>query len=92
MHTADARKAGETEQRIYLLNAWRESALFTDEEKIVLAMTEEITFIHKAGLSDATYNKAFETFGPNYTAQAIMAIATINAWNRIVAALRKDAV
>ena len=91
MHTTDARKGGESEKRLYLLNAWRESSHFTDEEKIVLSMTEEITYIHRSGLSDTTYNKAIGIFGPNYTAQLIVAIATINAWNRIVTALRKDA-
>src|SRR6478672_12244705 len=45
MHTKDARKMGETEQRIYLLNAWRETTLYTEEERVILAMTEEVTLI-----------------------------------------------
>jgi AhpD family alkylhydroperoxidase len=83
MHTQEALKNGETQQRIFLLNAWREVDLFTDEEKVILAMTEEITLIHNGGLSDETYKKAELTFDKNYIAQIIMAIATINTWNRI---------
>jgi AhpD family alkylhydroperoxidase len=90
MHTKDALKAGETQQRIFMLNAWRETALFNEEEKTILALTEEVTFIHRNGLSDATYNKALELFGPNYLAQLVVAASTINSWNRILISLRKD--
>ena len=83
MHTTDALKHGETTQRIFLLNAWKETELFTEEEKVVLAMTEEITLLHQHGLSDETYKKAEVLFDKNYMAQIIMAIVTINAWNRI---------
>ncbi|MGA0556452.1 carboxymuconolactone decarboxylase family protein [Larkinella sp. VNQ87] len=83
MHTQEARKAGETEQRIYLLNAWKETDLFTEEEKIILALTEQITLIHAQGVTDAVYQQAEKAFGKNYLAQLIMAIVTINAWNRI---------
>ena len=55
MHTKDAIKYGETPQRIYLLNAWKETDLFTEEEKVILAMTEEITLIHQKGLTEETY-------------------------------------
>lgn len=83
MHTKDALKYGETTQRIFLLNAWRETDLFTAEEKVILAMTEEITLIHKHGLSNETYQKATALFDKNQIAQIIMAIGTINTWNRI---------
>jgi AhpD family alkylhydroperoxidase len=83
MHTKDALKIGITTQRIFLLNAWRETSLFTEEEKTVLAMTEEITLISNKGLSDETYKKAEQFFDKNTIAQLIMAIVTINAWNRI---------
>lgn len=83
MHTVDALKHGETAQRIFLLNAWRETALFTKEEQVILAMTEEITMINQAGLSDRTYKEAERLFEPQYIAHVIMAIVTINAWNRI---------
>ena len=83
MHTKDALKNGETNQRIFLLNAWRETNLFTDEEKVILAITEEVTLIHHDGLSDETYKKAEQLFDKNFIAQIIMAVVTINAWNRM---------
>jgi AhpD family alkylhydroperoxidase len=86
MHTKDARKLGLTEQRIYLLNAWKEAkSLYTEEERVILAMTEEITLIQNH-LSDATYNKAMELFDESYVAIIMMMIVTINAWNRIAIA------
>ena len=89
MHTEEAMKHGETAQRIFLLNAWKETKLFTEEEKVILAMTEEITLIHQNGLSDKTYKQAQKIFDDNHIAQIIMAIATINAWNRIVISSKK---
>lgn len=83
MHTKDAMKLGETNQRIFLLNAWRETILFTEEERVILAMTEEITNISQHGLSEETYQKALTLFSENYIAIIILAITTINAWNRI---------
>ena len=82
MHSRDARKAGETEQRLYLLSAWRETKLFTPEEQALLALTEEVTLIGQH-VSNATYQQAAALFDELYLAQAIMAIVTINAWNRI---------
>jgi AhpD family alkylhydroperoxidase len=83
MHTKEAMKDGESTQRIFLLNAWREVSLFTEEEKLLLELTEEVTLIHQQGVSSETYQKAEKQFGKNYLAQLIMAIVTINAWNRI---------
>ncbi|MFI0430028.1 carboxymuconolactone decarboxylase family protein [Mariniflexile sp. HMF6888] len=84
MHTKDAIKGGETNQRIFLAGAWKEATkFFTKEEQTVLAMTEEITLIHQNGLSKATYEKAASVFTENQIAQIIMVIVTINAWNRI---------
>lgn len=83
MHTADAIKHGETAKRIFLLNAWKETDVFTEEEKVVLAIAEEITLIHLNGLSETTYQKAKAIFSENYIAQLIMIAVTINAWNRI---------
>lgn len=88
-HSADARKLGETEQRLYLLSAWRESPQFSEEERIILAMTEEITFISREGLTDETYGKAVRQFGLNGTGQLIMAINIINVWNRIGISTRR---
>lgn len=92
MHTKDALKYGETNQRIFLLNAWRETNLFTEEEKVILAITEEITLIHNHGLSDETYKKAEQFFDKNTIAQIIMATVTINAWNRIAVSTQLEPV
>lgn len=84
MHTKDALKYGETPQRIFLLNAWKEAKdFFTEEEQVLLQMTEEITLISQKGLTDETYYKAKQLFDEAKIAQIIMAIITINAWNRI---------
>lgn len=81
-HTKDARKKGETEQRIYALNAWRETPFFTKEEQAILSITEEVTFISQH-VKDETYEKAVEILGKDYLALVIMAGALINLWNRI---------
>ncbi len=83
MHTKDALKNGETTQRIFLLNAWRETDLFSAEEKALLAMTEEVTLISQHGLSNETYKAAKTFFSDEVIAQIIMAIVIINGWNRI---------
>src|SRR5690606_5673990 len=88
MHTIDALKQGETSQRIFLLNAWKETSLFTEEERAVLAITEEVTLIHQNGLSDAVYKQAEQVFNQQYIAQIIMGVVTINAWNRIAISTR----
>lgn len=82
MHATDARKIGETEQRLYLLSVWRETTLFTEAEQAVLALTEEVTLISQH-VADDTYKKATAFFNEHELAQIIMAIVTINAWNRI---------
>jgi len=87
MHSKDARKIGETEQRLYLLNAWKETTLFTEEEKAVLALTEEVTLISNH-VSDETYRNASSFFNEQDLARLIMAIITINAWNRIAIATK----
>ncbi len=89
MHASDALKQGETAQRIFLLNAWKDTGLFTEEEKTILAMTEEVTLISQNGLSEQTYRLAEQFFDENQIAQIIMAVVTINAWNRIVISTRK---
>ncbi|TGN07083.1 carboxymuconolactone decarboxylase family protein [Leptospira ilyithenensis] len=86
LHAADARKAGETEQRIYALSAWWETPIFTEQEKVVLAMTDEITRIAEKGLSEQTYKAAKKIFNDNNIAQIIMQISIINTWNRIAIA------
>lgn len=83
MHTEEARKLGESENKIYALSTWRESALFTDTERTILSVTEEITQISNKGLSNETYEKAISQLGDRNLAQWIMHIVTINAWNRM---------
>jgi alkylhydroperoxidase family enzyme len=66
------------------MSVWREApSIFSEEEQLLLAMTEEITLISQHGLSDDLYDKAIKLFGTEKTAQIIMAICTINVWNRI---------
>jgi AhpD family alkylhydroperoxidase len=89
MHTKEAFENGETQQRVFLLNAWKELDLYTEEEKVILQITEEVTLIHLNGLTTETYNNALEKFDPNYFSQIIMAITTINAWNRIAISTHK---
>ncbi|HVV07189.1 MAG TPA: carboxymuconolactone decarboxylase family protein [Puia sp.] len=82
-HSRDARRLGETEQRIYLLPVWREAPQFTEEERLILEITEEITLIHQHGLSESVYQRAIALFGEEKTAHIIMAVININAWTRI---------
>ena len=82
MHTKDARKAGETEQRIYALNAWRDTPFFSEDERAILALTEEVTLI-SGHVKNETYAQAAKVLDETYLAQVILAIITINAWNRI---------
>ncbi|WP_114792511.1 carboxymuconolactone decarboxylase family protein [Niabella yanshanensis] len=84
MHTKEAMANGETLQRIFLISAWREATkFFSGEEQTILAITEEITLIHAHGLSDALYQQALQFFDESQIPEIIMAIVTINAWNRI---------
>src|SRR3979411_3302473 len=88
MHTADARKNGETEQRLYLLNAWRESPLYTDRERAALAWTEALTLISETHAPDDVYDEVRARFSEAETVNLTMLIATINAWNRIAISFR----
>lgn len=84
MHTKDALKYGETPQRIFLLNAWKDAReLFTEEEQAILSIAEEVTLISEKGLSEETYRKAKQMFNETQIADIIMAAVTINMWNRI---------
>jgi AhpD family alkylhydroperoxidase len=83
MHTEQAIKLGESGRRIFALSVWKESHLFTDEERIVLQLTEEITSISLQGVSESTYRDVINFFDEKITAQIIMQIVLINSWNRI---------
>ena len=83
MHTKDARQAGETEQRLYALNAWEETPFFTPKERAVLALTEAVTQIGAHGAPNAIYEEVSRYFTPEQITQVLMTIVVINAWNRI---------
>jgi AhpD family alkylhydroperoxidase len=83
LHTRDARKAGESEQRLYALAAWRESPLFSERERAALELTDTITRIGDGGVSDEVYGRAASEFSAAELANLIVAITAINAWNRI---------
>jgi AhpD family alkylhydroperoxidase len=86
MHTRVARKAGESEQRLYALAAWRESPLFSTRERAALELTDAITRIGEQGVPDSLYERVAEQFTPDALANLILAITAINAWNRIAVA------
>ena len=83
MHTQEALKIGETQRRIFALSAWKESPLFSEKERMVLQLTEEVTLISADGVSDETYDNVVKAFGENVLAQLIMQVIIINSWNRI---------
>lgn len=83
MHTQDAIKLGETPRRIFAVSAWKESPLFSEEERAVLQLTEEVTMISIHGVSDTTYNSVLKFYSENQLAQILMQIVIINSWNRI---------
>jgi AhpD family alkylhydroperoxidase len=83
MHSKDARAAGETEQRLYSLGAWREVSWFTPAERAALALTEAVTEIHREHVPAAVMEEAARHFEPEPLAQLIALLVTINAWNRI---------
>jgi alkylhydroperoxidase family enzyme len=88
MHTQDARKQGETEQRLYLLNAWHESPLYTDRERAALAWTEALTLIAETHAPDNLYEDVRAHFSETETVNLTMLIGAINAWNRLAIAFR----
>lgn len=83
MHTQDARAMGETDQRMHLLAAWRETELFDEREQAALALTEAITLISANHVPDDVWNAAAELFTPAEMAAIVMAVISINGWNRI---------
>lgn len=83
MHTRDLRKMGETEQRIYLLSAWREAPFYSDKERVVLELTEAVTRISEQGVPQDLYERVRAHVDEEEYVAIIMAINTINSWNRI---------
>ncbi len=90
MHTKDARALGETEQRLYGLNAWRETSYYTSKERAALAWTEAITNIQQGHAPEAVYQEAHREFGDADLAKLTWAIAYINMWNRIAIGFRDE--
>lgn len=86
MHGKEARQIGETEQRLYTLSAWWETPFFSEVEQAVLRLTEELTQLTNKGVSDEVYDKVVSFLGEKALAQIILAILTINSWNRIAIA------
>ncbi|NEP24099.1 MAG: carboxymuconolactone decarboxylase family protein [Moorea sp. SIO3I6] len=83
MHTKEARSNGETEQRIYALNAWQEAPFFSPEERAVLELTEAVTLISENQVPNSVYEEVSRYFSETEIAKLLMAIVTINGWNRI---------
>jgi AhpD family alkylhydroperoxidase len=90
MHTKDARAAGETEQRLYALSAWRETPFFSDRERAALALAESITLLHETHVPDEVMEEARRHFDDEDLAKLIFHIVVINAWNRIAVTSRYD--
>jgi AhpD family alkylhydroperoxidase len=88
MHTKDARAAGETEARLYLLNAWRESRLYTARERAALEWTEALTLVAETHAPDEAYEAVKAQFQPKEIVELSLLISTINAWNRFAIGFR----
>ena len=88
MHTRDAMELGETAQRLFLLDAWPETELFTEKERAVLALTEAMTLITNGHVPTEVYKNAENHLTSNELAAVIMAVVAINGWNRIAITTR----
>ena len=91
MHTKELRAAGETEQRLYLLSAYREAPFYSDRERAALAWAEAVTELGKDGVPDAIYEEARRHFAENELVELTLAVIHINAWNRMNVAFRMPA-
>ena len=88
MHFREAKKAGETDQRLYLLDAWRESPVYTDRERAALAWTDAVTLITSGHVPDDVFAQAREQFSETELANLTLAVVAINGWNRFNIAFR----
>jgi AhpD family alkylhydroperoxidase len=91
MHSKDARAAGETEQRLYMLDAWREAPMYSDRERAALAWTEAVTHISQGHAADEVYEQVKAQFNEKELVDLTMAIVAINGWNRLAISLRMPA-
>ena len=88
MHTRDARVKGESEERLYLLDAWRESPLYTERERAALAWTEAVTLVSETHVPEDVYEEVRRHFAEDELVKLTLLVATINAWNRIAIGFR----
>jgi AhpD family alkylhydroperoxidase len=91
MHTKDARAAGESEQRIYALSAWREAPFFSERERAALDWVERLTLVADTHVPDAAYRRVREQFSEAEAVALIFAAVAINGWNRLAIASRQPA-
>ncbi|MBA3784514.1 MAG: carboxymuconolactone decarboxylase family protein [Acidobacteria bacterium] len=90
MHSKDLRAAGETEQRIYLLAAWRESPFYSERERVALEWAESLTTLNENGVSDEVYERAKKQFSETELIDLTLAVVAINGWNRLNIAFRTE--
>jgi len=88
MHSKDARARGETEQRLYALNGWREAPFYTDRERAALAWTEAVTLVNQGHVPDSVYEEARARFSEEELVNLTLAVSTINVWNRLCISFR----
>jgi AhpD family alkylhydroperoxidase len=88
MHTTDARKLGESDERMHLLNAWREAPVFSERERAALAWVEAVTLVAEDHVPDDVYQEARRQFSEKEIVDLTAAAVTINAWNRLAIAFR----
>jgi AhpD family alkylhydroperoxidase len=88
MHSKDARAIGETEQRLYELDAWRETPFYNDRERAALSWTETLTLVSETHVPDAAYDEVRKHFSEKEIVDLTLVVMTINAWNRLAIALR----
>ena len=88
MHTKDARAMGETEQRLYLVPAWREAPVYSDRERAALAWCEAVTLVSESGVPDDVYAFVAEHFSEGEIVDLTLAVIAINGWNRMAIAMR----
>ena len=91
MHSKDARAAGETEQRLYMLDAWRESPVYTDRERAALEWTEAVTRVSEGHVPDSVYDVVRRHFSEEELVNLTLAVVAINGWNRLMISFRVEA-
>jgi alkylhydroperoxidase family enzyme len=88
MHSKDARALGETEQRLYELDAWRQTPFYTERERAALAWTETLTLVSQNHVPDSAYQEVRKQFGEKELVDLTLLVTTINTWDRLAIALR----